>query len=84
MKIVHILPLQNIFLKDFDKAFPPTGFDYKKVSLRSLHAKQMCWEESGGSFNTIVDEVRGQLQQYLTNFDKEFTTKSVNSFDVQK
>ena len=50
---------------DFDKSFPPTGFEYKQVALKSLHAKQMCWEEDGGSLSTVVDEVQGQLEFYV-------------------
>ena len=50
---------------DFDKAFPPSFIAHKKVTLDSPHAKQMCWEESGGSFATIYKEVVDQITEYV-------------------
>ncbi len=32
---------------DFAKAFPEIELNMKKIPLDSLHAKQMCWEDSG-------------------------------------
>ena len=69
MKMVDLCTSQP-FLPDFDKSFPPAGFDYKKVALDSLHAKQMCWEENGGSFGAIMQEVTEQLEQHLMD-DRE-------------
>ena len=56
---------------DYDKSFPPTGFEYQEVALDSLHAKQMCWEEDGGSLGTISEEIDQQLQRH---FSESFTT----------
>jgi hypothetical protein len=50
---------------DYDKAFPPSSIAFKKVTLDSAHAKQMCWEESGGSFARIYQEVVEQVTEYL-------------------
>jgi hypothetical protein len=50
---------------DFDKSFPPSFISHKRVILRSAHAKQMCWEESGGSLNTIYKEVISMTEDYL-------------------
>lgn len=49
---------------DFDKSFPPKGTPYKQVCLDSMHAKQMCWEENGGSLGTIWAEVTKQIETY--------------------
>uniref|UniRef100_A0A7S2JRG6 Uncharacterized protein n=2 Tax=Leptocylindrus danicus TaxID=163516 RepID=A0A7S2JRG6_9STRA len=49
---------------DFDKAFPPDYVDCKKVRLDSMHAKQMCWKESGGSFDRIWKETVKQIARY--------------------
>jgi len=49
---------------DFDKAFPELDLNMKKVRLGSLHAKQMCWEDNGGDWGKIWNEVRTQLQEY--------------------
>jgi hypothetical protein len=38
---------------DFNKAFPPKFAPHKQIALDSPHAKQMCWEEKGGSWGTI-------------------------------
>jgi hypothetical protein len=35
---------------DYDKSFP-IGVEVKKVQLDSIHAKQMCWENSGKLLN---------------------------------
>jgi len=50
---------------DFDKAFPPSFVPAKRVTLDSAHAKQMCWEESGGSWGKIYEEVVAQVEEYL-------------------
>ena len=50
---------------DHDRAFPPSFIDYKKVVLDSAHAKQMCWEESGGDFAKIYCEVADQIADYI-------------------
>jgi len=50
---------------DFDKSFPPSFISHKRVTLRSAHAKQMCWEESGGSLNTVYKEVISMTEDYL-------------------
>eukprot|EP00804_Cyclotella_cryptica_P009613 CCRYP_006317-RA/>CCRYP_006317-RA protein AED:0.24 eAED:0.24 QI:574/1/1/1/1/1/2/440/746 len=50
---------------DFDKAFPPSFIACKKVTLDSTHAKQMCWEESGGSLSVVYKEVVEQVSEYL-------------------
>jgi len=52
---------------DFDKAFPPGFVSHKKVALDSAHAKQMCWEESGGNWGKIYEEVVEQAENYLTS-----------------
>jgi len=54
---------------DFDKAFPKIAVPIKKVALSSLHAKQMTWEDNGGSWGEIWDEVVTQLQSYDENKD---------------
>jgi hypothetical protein len=50
---------------DFDKSFPPSFISHKRVTLRSAHAKQMCWEESGGSLNTVYKEIISMTEDYL-------------------
>eukprot|EP01082_Thalassiosira_pseudonana_P004106 g3787.t1 g3787 contig13:160472-160936(+) len=50
---------------DFDKAFPPAFVPHTRFSLSSAHAKQMCWEESGGSWGTVYSEVVKQAEEYL-------------------
>jgi len=50
---------------DFDKAFPPGFVSHKVVALDSAHAKQMCWEESGGNWGSVYDEVVEQAEEYL-------------------
>eukprot|EP00956_Cyclotella_meneghiniana_P031052 scaffold80420_cov49-Cyclotella_meneghiniana.AAC.6 len=50
---------------DYDKAFPPSFIAHKKVTLDSAHAKQMCWEESGGSFARVYQEVVEQINEYV-------------------
>jgi len=49
---------------DYDKSFPPAGTLFKTVDLNSLHAKQFCWEDSGGDLGTVWKEVNEQLQNY--------------------
>lgn len=49
---------------DYDKAFPPM-IEHKRVTLDSAHAKQMCWEESGGSLARVYQEVVEQITDYL-------------------
>lgn len=63
---------------DYDKAFPywlPKDRDgndlYEKVPLRSLHAKQMCWEKSGGDLETISEKVDEQLSAYVRSVGEE-------------
>jgi hypothetical protein len=36
-----------------------------------MHAKQMCWEEYGGSFGTIWTEVTKQLERHLLTRSKQ-------------
>ncbi len=63
---------------DFDKAFPEIDVHVKKISLTSLHAKQMCWEDFGGNFGTIWNEVREQLKEYeIMNNDQD--SKNISS-----
>ena len=50
---------------DYDKAFPPGFVSHKRIALGSKHASQMCWEESGGSWGRIYDEVVEQAESYL-------------------
>ena len=50
---------------DFDKSFPPSFVSHKRVTLKSAHAKQMCWEESGGSLNTVYKEVISMTEDYI-------------------
>ena len=49
---------------------------YKVVRLDSLHAKQMCWEDKGGSLGKIWCEVVDQMLHYENNkhdsIDKSF------------
>ena len=59
---------------DFDKAFPPSFVSHKRVALNSAHAKQMCWEENGGSWGTIYREVVEQAERYLECVSKEEKT----------
>jgi len=49
---------------DFDKAFPKGNIPLKEITLDSLHAKQMTWEDNGGSWGKIWNEVVEQLQSY--------------------
>jgi hypothetical protein len=56
---------------DFDKAFPPDFVPHARVTLDSAHAKQMCWEESGGSWGKIYDEVVEQVERYLERLNEE-------------
>ena len=50
---------------DYDRAFPLSFIDHKKVVLNSAHAKQMCWEESGGDLAKIYNEVVDQITDYI-------------------
>jgi hypothetical protein len=50
---------------DFDKAFPPDFVPHKRIILDSAHAKQMCWEESGGSWGKVYDEIVEQVERYV-------------------
>ena len=61
---------------DFDKAFPPSFVSHKRVALNSAHAKQMCWEENGGSWGTIYREVFEQAERYLECVSKEEKTSA--------
>mmetsp|Transcript_10547 Transcript_10547/g.21935 ORF Transcript_10547/g.21935 Transcript_10547/m.21935 type:complete len:857 (+) Transcript_10547:326-2896(+) len=54
---------------DFDKAFPPEFVPHKVVALDSAHAKQMCWEDSGGSWGTISNEVILQIECFIQSKD---------------
>ena len=56
---------------DFDKAFPPDFVPHKRIILDSAHAKQMCWEESGGSWGQVYDEVVDQVEQYVHKLNGE-------------
>jgi len=56
---------------DFDKAFPPNFVIYKSVTLGTAHAKQMCWEESGGDWAKIYQEVVDQVEHYLESTNVE-------------
>mmetsp|Transcript_31186 Transcript_31186/g.65756 ORF Transcript_31186/g.65756 Transcript_31186/m.65756 type:complete len:693 (-) Transcript_31186:15-2093(-) len=56
---------------DFDKAFPPSFVSHERIALNSAHAKQMCWEESGGSFGLIYGEVEEQANMYLKRLKEE-------------
>jgi len=59
---------------DYDKAFPPGFVSHKRVTLDSAHAKQMCWEENGGSWGTIYKEVVEQAERYLECVNEEEIT----------
>ncbi|KAL7534441.1 hypothetical protein ACHAXR_005879 [Thalassiosira sp. AJA248-18] len=63
---------------DYDKAFPPGFVSHKRIALGSAHAKQMCWEESGGSLGTIYKEVLQQAEDYLERLrlDEEESTNA--------
>ena len=56
---------------DFDKAFPPYFAAHKRIALSSAHAKQMCWEESGGDWGKIYAEVVTQSEEYLERLKRE-------------
>lgn len=56
---------------DYDKAFPPSFVTHKRVTLDSPHAKQMCWEESGGSWGKIYEEVVIQAEEYMEKLKNE-------------
>ncbi len=59
---------------DFDKAFPPDFIPHKRIALDSAHAKQMCWEESGGSWGKVYDEIVEQVERYMEKLnDKDET-----------
>lgn len=58
---------------DFDKAFPPGFVSHKRFALDSAHAKQMCWEESGGNWGKIYEEVIDQAEEYLKRGKAEQT-----------
>ena len=81
MKMVDLCTSQP-FLPDFDKSFPPAGFDYKKVALDSLHAKQMCWEADKGSFGTVVKELSDQLQRYLVSQAAPSTVQELEALEI--
>eukprot|EP00551_Chaetoceros_affinis_P011341 CAMPEP_0203677364 /NCGR_PEP_ID=MMETSP0090-20130426/27927_1 /ASSEMBLY_ACC=CAM_ASM_001088 /TAXON_ID=426623 /ORGANISM="Chaetoceros affinis, Strain CCMP159" /LENGTH=664 /DNA_ID=CAMNT_0050544233 /DNA_START=211 /DNA_END=2209 /DNA_ORIENTATION=+ len=61
---------------DYDKAFPEIDINIKKIALQSAHAKQMCWEESGGSLGHILTEVKSQLLSYKDEKRISFTKNS--------
>jgi len=50
---------------DYDGSFPPNFISHKRITLKSAHAKQMCWEESGGSLGTVYREVVSMTEDYL-------------------
>mmetsp|Transcript_31144 Transcript_31144/g.57770 ORF Transcript_31144/g.57770 Transcript_31144/m.57770 type:complete len:747 (+) Transcript_31144:55-2295(+) len=50
---------------DYDRCFPPSFVSHKRVTLDSSHANQMCWEENGGSWGRIYEEVIEQAEEYL-------------------
>jgi len=50
---------------DYDGSFPPSFISHKRITLKSAHAKQMCWEESGGSLGTVYKEVISMTEDYL-------------------
>lgn len=56
---------------DYDKAFPPGFVSHKRIKLSSAHAKQMCWEESGGSLGRVYEEVVEQAEEYLRRLQDE-------------
>lgn len=60
---------------DYDKSFPPKGTSFKRVDLDSLHAKQCCWEDTGGDLAKVFKEVNEQLENYLRS-NKSSTNKS--------
>lgn len=64
---------------DFDKAFPPSFIAHKKITLDSAHAKQMCWEESGGSFGRVYQEVVEQITNYLNHEPSILVTQRTRS-----
>lgn len=49
---------------DFDKAFPVNNVSYEQISLGSVHAKQMCWSEAGGDWETVWNAVSKQIDIY--------------------
>jgi len=49
---------------DYAKSFPPAGTTFKTVDLGSPHAKQCCWEASGGDLGTVWKQVNEQLRDY--------------------
>ena len=61
---------------DYDKSFPPSGTSFSTVDLSSLHAKQFCWEETGGDLGTVFKEVNQQIQEY---HEEKWETKTGNS-----
>jgi len=64
---------------DFDKAFPPGFISHKRLALDSAHAKQMCWEESGGSWGRIYEEVVEQAEGYLKGKKEEEDERSADT-----
>ena len=60
---------------DYDKAFPPEFVVHKRVTLNSVHAKQMCWEESGGSWGRVYEEVARQAEEYCEKMSKSDTSR---------
>ncbi|KAL7517224.1 hypothetical protein ACHAWX_002159 [Stephanocyclus meneghinianus] len=71
---------------DYDKAFPPSFIAHKKITLDSTHAKQMCWEESGGSLSVVYKEVVEQVTEYLKRGPNVILnterTLSIDQFDA--
>ena len=63
---------------DFNKAFPPNFAPYKQIALDSPHAKQMCWEEKGGSWGTIYREVVDQAERYLDLNEDKGQTRAIS------
>lgn len=49
---------------DFDKAFPLNNVSYEQIPLGSVHAKQMCWSEAGGDWETVWKAVSEQIYIY--------------------
>ena len=63
---------------DFNKAFPPNFAPHKQIALDSPHAKQMCWEEKGGSWGTIYREVVDQAERYLDLNEDKGQTRAIS------
>ena len=69
---------------DYDKSFPPSFVSHKRVTLNSPHTKQCCWEEAGGSWACIYDEVVMQAEQYMRKRKEEEEARAASTKQIPK